>query len=122
MLVQLTILCGASLPYFRRKNYEFFKWLHVSNGIGFIGFFFVHCNRKLRSWNYLYATVVVYTGCVAVRFAYLIIRNGAVLPRAKYEVLDGGIVKLRIFVNSQESWKPGQHYFFNFPSCQPLQS
>lgn len=122
MLVQLSVLCWGSLPYFRRKNYEFFKWFHVINAIAFIGFFFVHCNRLLGSWDYLYATVVVYGACVLVRFAYLFVRNGAGLPRARFEVLDGGMVKLRVLVNGEENWRPGQHYFLNFPSCQPLQS
>jgi hypothetical protein len=122
LLVQLSVLCWGSMPYFRRKNYEFFKWFHVANAIAFIGFFFVHCNRLLGSWDYLYATVVVYGACVLARFVYLFIANGAGIPKAQFEVLEGGMVKLRVFANGEEKWKPGQHYFLNFPSCQPLQS
>ena len=107
---------------FRRKHYELFKWLHVVSALMFMGFFFVHCNRLLGSWDYLYATVILYAVSVLARFTYMFINNGAGIPRAHFEVLGGGMVKLKIKTNPLEKWRPGQHYFLNFVTCQPFQS
>ena len=122
LLVLLAWLCWASLPVFRKRYYEAFKWLHVISAIMFTGFFFIHCNKLLGSWDYLYATVAIWAISVLGRFVYMFINNGAEIPRAHFEVLGAGMVKLKISANPVENWRPGQHYFLNFPTCQPFQS
>lgn len=107
---------------FRRRNYEVFKWLHIVSALLFIPFFFLHCNRLLGSWEYLYATAVLYGLAVIGRFIYLFLLNGAGIPRAECEVVPGGMVKLRIRSNPMDKWRPGQHYFINFLTCEPFQS
>lgn len=42
LLVLLAWLCWASLPVFRKRYYELFKWLHVVSALLFTAFFFVH--------------------------------------------------------------------------------
>lgn len=122
LLVLLTWLCCASFTFIRRRYYEAFKWLHIISALLFLGFFFVHCNRLLGSWDYLYATTILYGLAVVGRFAYMFIINGASVPRARFEILGGGMVKLIIRMSPYDTWRPGQHYFINFPTCQPFQS
>ena len=96
--------------------------MHIFSAILFIPFFFLHCNRLLGSWEYLYATVILYGLAVVARFVYLFLLNGAGIPRAECEVIPGGMVKLHIKTNPMDKWKPGQHYFINFLTCEPFQS
>uniref|UniRef100_A0A0W0F9E4 ferric-chelate reductase (NADPH) n=2 Tax=Moniliophthora roreri TaxID=221103 RepID=A0A0W0F9E4_MONRR len=122
LLIILAWLCWASLPFIRRRYYETFKYLHVISALLFTGFFFVHCNKLLGSWNYLWATVVVYALCAGCRFVWMLIINGAGIPRASFELMPAGMVKLRVKCNPREVWGPGQHYFLHFMTVTPFQS
>lgn len=122
LLVILAWLCWASLPIFRRKYYELFKWLHVISGILFTAFFFIHCNKLLGSWDYLWATTAIFAGSTLARFAWMLYLNASGIPKATYEVLPSRMIKLTIRCNPTESWLPAQHYYLNFVQVQPFQS
>ncbi|KAK1225937.1 hypothetical protein PQX77_011092 [Marasmius sp. AFHP31] len=122
LLAILGWLCFASLPILRNRFYEIFKILHIVSALLFIALFFVHCNKLLGSWDYLWATVVIYGASVVCRFGWIIWANGGMVPRARFEVMEDGMVKLRIRCRPTESWRPGQHYFLNFLTVMPFQS
>lgn len=110
------------MPVFRKRYYEAFKYLHVASALLFMGFFFIHCNKLLGSWDYLWATVAIYGASVAARFGWLLYVNSSGIPRTTFELLPGGMVKLRVACNPLESWRPGAHYFFHFVMTEPFQS
>jgi len=122
LLVLLAWLCWASLPIFRRKHYELFKLLHIVSAILFLAFFFIHCNKLLGSWDYLWATTAIFVTSTGARFVWMLLQNSSGIPQATYEVLPYKMVKLTIRCNPRETWTPGQHYFLNFIRCQPFQS
>ncbi|KAK7025974.1 hypothetical protein VNI00_015804 [Paramarasmius palmivorus] len=122
MLGFLVILCWLSLSPIRNRYYETFKIIHHLCSLTFLGLFFVHCNSKLDSNDWLWSTVVVYSLSVAFRFAWMLISNSGGTPKASFELMPAGMVKLRIKCNPNEKWGPGQHYFLNFKSVLPLQS
>ncbi|KAK7041554.1 hypothetical protein VNI00_009141 [Paramarasmius palmivorus] len=122
LLIILAWLCWASLPFFRHRYYESFKYLHVISALLFTAFFFLHCNKLLGSWDYLWATVIIYALCVVLRFTWMVLINSAGIPRASFELMPAGMVKLRVRCNPREQWKPGQHYFLHFMTVMPFQS
>ncbi|KAL0581780.1 hypothetical protein V5O48_000257 [Marasmius crinis-equi] len=122
LLIILAWLCWASLPFFRNRFYESFKYLHVISALLFTAFFFIHCNRLLGSWDYLYATVVIYGASVVCRFGWMLYTNSSGMPRASFELMPAGMVKLRVACNPLEVWQPGQHYFFHFLTVAPFES
>jgi len=122
LLLLLSILCWGSLPFIRKRQYEAFKWIHIFTAWLFLPFFFLHCNKLLGSWDYIIATFVLYGAAVVGRCIVIFMNNASGVPRALFEVLGGGMVKLVIQANPLTRWKPGQHYFVNFPTCQPFQS
>ncbi|KAF9266053.1 hypothetical protein L218DRAFT_942341 [Marasmius fiardii PR-910] len=122
LLIILAWLCWASLPSIRNRYYETFKYLHVISAILFTVFFFIHCNKLLGSWEYLYATVVIYGASAICRFGWMLYSNTTGMPTATLELMPAGIMKLRIRCNPLETWKPGQHYFIHFATLMPFQS
>ncbi|KAK1220215.1 hypothetical protein PQX77_017035 [Marasmius sp. AFHP31] len=122
LLIILAWLCWGSLSFIRNRYYETFKYLHVASALLFTAFFFLHCNKLLGSWDYLYATVVIYGASVVCRFGWMLHTNSSGMPRATFELMPGGMVKLKVAANPLENWKPGQHYFFHFMTVVPFQS
>ncbi|KIY72794.1 hypothetical protein CYLTODRAFT_449535 [Cylindrobasidium torrendii FP15055 ss-10] len=122
LLVILVWLCWFSLPVIRNRSYELFKYLHIVSALLFTAFFFIHCNKLLGSWDYLWATVIIYAVSVVARFGYMFLDNARGMPEAAFEILPAGMVKLRVRFDAQLHWKPGQHYFFHFLSVMPFQS
>jgi len=116
-------LCWFSIPWLRHRYYETFKYLHVLCALLFIPFFVLHCNRLLGSWPYIFATCAIYGASVVFRFGWMFwINFSRGVPRATFEVLPAGMIKLRVTLGTKERWSPGQHYFFHFLTVQPFQS
>ena len=123
MIAMLGWLCWLSASSLRRHYYETFKYLHVLCALIFIPFFVLHCNRLLNSWPYIFATCAIYVAAAALRFGWMFWTNArGGLPRASFEVLPAGMLKLRIVLAPAQRWRPGQHYFFHFLTVSPFQS
>ncbi|KDE07281.1 hypothetical protein MVLG_02501 [Microbotryum lychnidis-dioicae p1A1 Lamole] len=121
-LVPLAWLCWGSATPLRNRFYEIFKYLHFVSAILFSGFFYIHCNRLLGSWHYLWATAILYLSSVIMRFALLFVRNGRSIPRATVELLPESTVRVLISCPPGHRWKVGQHVFLNFIKARPLES
>ncbi|KAL0570684.1 hypothetical protein V5O48_011272 [Marasmius crinis-equi] len=119
LLSVLGWLCFASLPFIRNRFYETFKYLHIASAILFTALFFVHCNKLLGSWDWLWVSIVLWGISVLARFVWMVWTNSGTLPRASFEVMSGEMVKLRVKCSPSERWKPGQHYFLNFLTVMP---
>jgi hypothetical protein len=115
-------LCLASLPIIRRHYYEAFKYIHILSALTVTAFFFVHCSAAIGSWRYLWTTVGIYAGGAGCRFVWMLFTNRAGVPRASFELLHSGAVKLRVKCKRREQWRPGQHYFLHFLTVMPFQS
>lgn len=117
-LVPLGWLCVASLPFLRSLAYEAFAALHAPVAIVYVGMLFWHCKNYLTSWDYLYATVVIWVLCYFLRMfnlnwlkpwrnAWLIGDEAAVTLMAENAI--------KITIPTQMTWKPGQYVYLRMP-------
>ncbi|KAF7335537.1 Ferric-chelate reductase [Mycena venus] len=96
-LVPQTYLIALSWGIFRNPYYEIFKKLHfIASGI-FMAALFIHVNFRLTSWDYFWATLVIYGLAWLSRVARTIYTTGFRAPRDR---------RVRRF-----KWAPGQHVF-----------
>lgn len=121
-LVPLAWLCWGSFAPLRNRFYELFKLLHVISAILFSAFFYIHCNKLLTSWGYLYATVAIYGFSLIMRFGLIFLRHGQSIPRGTLIALPSDAVRLTIPLPAHHLWSAGQHYFLNFISASPFES
>jgi predicted ferric reductase len=117
-LVPLGWLCVASLPFLRSIAYEVFAFLHAPVAIIYVGMLFWHCKNYLTSWDYLYATVVIWASSYFLRLfnlnwlkpwrnAWLIGDEAAVTLMAENAI--------KITIPTQMTWKPGQYVYLRMP-------
>ncbi|KAF8642996.1 hypothetical protein AX16_009241 [Volvariella volvacea WC 439] len=109
-LIPQTWLTFMSWGPIRNRFYETFKKLHFIAAGLFVGFFFVHCNFRLSSWDYMISSVVVYAAAWFIRQGRTYFVNGGHV--ASFELLPDQLVKVSI--PTKLKWKPGQHYFVRF--------
>ncbi|RDB18550.1 Ferric/cupric reductase transmembrane component 7 [Hypsizygus marmoreus] len=112
-LIPQTWLVLMSWGPIRSRYYETFKKLHFLASIIFMGFLFLHCNFRLTSWDYFWATAGVYGFAWFARFGFTLLRNG-IHHTATFTLLpDPRMVHVRIPTTTLK-WQPGQHYFVRF--------
>ena len=117
-LVPLVFLCIHSLPFLRTWMYEVFVTLHVPVSMVFVGMLFWHCNNYLRSWNYLYATIVIWFLSYLCRLFYL---NWTNPFRMSWLIGEESAVTLlpenaiKVTIPTQKKWKPGQYVYLRMP-------
>jgi NAD(P)H-flavin reductase len=112
-LVPQSWLVFMSWGPIRSRFYETFKKLHFFAAGFFMAGLFVHCNFRLTSWDYFWATLAVYGSSWLLRVVYMTLGNG-VTKRATFQALPANMVKVVIQTNTK--WSPGQHYFIRFLS------
>ncbi|KAG5636618.1 hypothetical protein H0H81_007386 [Sphagnurus paluster] len=110
-LIPQTWLILMSWGPIRSRYYETFKKLHFLATIIFMIFLFIHCNFRLTSWDYFWATGAVYGVTWLTRFGLTLFRNG-VSHTATFEALPDRMV--RVSIPTTLRWRPGQHYFVRF--------
>ncbi|KAF9455186.1 hypothetical protein BDZ94DRAFT_1124391, partial [Collybia nuda] len=106
-LIPQTWLILMSWGPIRSRYYETFK----NASMVFMGFLFLHCNFRLTSWDYIWASAGVYGFSWCARFGLMLFRNG-LRHTASFEVLPDGMI--RVHIPTQLKWTPGQHYFVRF--------
>jgi NAD(P)H-flavin reductase len=117
-LVPLAFLCVHSLPFLRTWMYELFVTLHVPVSMVFVGMLFWHCHNYLTSWNYLYATVVIWFLSYLLRLFYL---NWTNPFRMSWLIGEESAVTLlpenaiKVTIPTQKKWKPGQYVYLRMP-------
>jgi ferredoxin-NADP reductase len=117
-LVPLAFLCVHSLPFLRSWMYELFVTLHVPVSMVFLGMLFWHCHNYLTSWNYLYATVVIWFLSYLLRLFYL---NWTNPFRMSWLIGEESAVTLlpenaiKVTIPTQKRWKPGQYVYLRMP-------
>ena len=117
-LAPLGFLCIHSLPFIRSRMYELFVALHVPVSMAFIGMMFWHCHNYLTSWNYLWATVVIWVVSYVMRLFYLNWTNPFRLSwligeESAVTILPENAVKVTI--PTQKKWRPGQYVYLRMP-------
>jgi predicted ferric reductase len=111
-------LCIASLPIIRRIAYETFVIIHIPVSMLFVGMLFWHCANALTSWNYLYATLVIWVLSYVIRVfnlnwlkpwrnAWLIGDEAAVTLMAENAI--------KVTIPTQMTWRPGQFVYLRMP-------
>ncbi|KAI0645443.1 ferric reductase NAD binding domain-containing protein [Trametes meyenii] len=109
-LVPQTWLVFMSWGPVRNRYYETFKKLHfIASGI-FIAALFIHCNFRLTSWDYFWATAALYGVSWLTRLGRTLF-NG-LRSDASFEALPENMVKITI--PTKLSWRPGQHFLIRF--------
>jgi NAD(P)H-flavin reductase len=117
-LAPLGFLCIHSLPFLRTWMYELFVTLHVPVSMVFVGMLFWHCHNYLTSWNYLYATVVIWFLSYIVRLFYL---NWTNPFRMSWLIGEESAVTLlpenaiKVTIPTQKRWRPGQYVYLRMP-------
>ncbi|KOS20709.1 Ferric/cupric reductase transmembrane component 7 [Escovopsis weberi] len=124
-IVPLMWLCVASLPWFRRIAYEVFVALHIPAGMLYVGLLFWHTKNKLLTWDYLYATIIIWAVCYIARFFKL---NWIWPTRLSFLVGDEAAICLmsenaiKVTIPTQMRWKPGQYVYLRMPGISLLEN
>jgi predicted ferric reductase len=124
-LVPLGWLCIGSLPIIRTLAYELFVFLHIPIAIAYLGLLFWHCKNYLTSWDYLYATVVIWALSYLMRLfnlnwlkpwrnAWLIGDEAAVTLMAENAI--------KITIPTQMTWRPGQFVYLRMPGISVFEN
>ncbi|KAI5892188.1 uncharacterized protein SCHCODRAFT_02501851 [Schizophyllum commune H4-8] len=117
-LVPQTYLVILSWGIFRNKYYEIFK-----NAAGiFMAALFVHVNFRLSSWDYFFGTAAAWALAWLIRFARSVYNSGFtglpatldVLSERQPDILNTGLVRVRINAPRRVRAAPGQHVFLRF--------
>ncbi|GLB41559.1 putative FAD-binding domain containing protein [Lyophyllum shimeji] len=111
-LIPQTWLILMSWGPIRNRYYETFKKIHFLASIIFMIFLFIHCNFRLTSWDYFWATGAVYGVTWLARFGRALFQNG-LGHTATFEALPDRMVRVRIPTKTL-NWAPGQSYFVRF--------
>jgi predicted ferric reductase len=123
-IAPLAFLCLHSLPILRRKGYELFVMLHQPVAIIYVGMLFWHCRNALTSWQFLYATCVIWATAAISRFIFKLnwtkFRNYSWLvgDDASVTILPENAIKVTI--PTQTKWKPGQYVYLRMPGVALL--
>ncbi|KAJ5179050.1 hypothetical protein N7492_002260 [Penicillium capsulatum] len=113
-LIAQTWLTFMSVPWIRNRYYEFFKGTHFFMALVFVIFFFFHCDFRMSSWDYFIATAVLYTLC----WLYAQCRTyGEHGTRHKARLAPESNETVKITIDTNMEWGPGQHIFLRFLTC-----
>ncbi|KAK2808659.1 hypothetical protein FQN50_004523 [Emmonsiellopsis sp. PD_5] len=93
------------------RYYEFFKATHYLAALVFIIFFFFHCDFRMSSWDYFIATAALYTACWLYSQGKTYFQHGF---RHRARLLRETDDTLRISIDTNMVWRPGQHIFLRF--------
>jgi predicted ferric reductase len=96
-------------PY-RNRYYEFFKATHYLAIGFFVVFFFIHCDFRLKSWDYFIAALSLWTATLF--FSFLKTSIQSLDLHAQFLTLPDGT--LNITIPAKMRWAPGQHAFLRF--------
>ncbi|KAJ5698113.1 hypothetical protein N7462_000118 [Penicillium macrosclerotiorum] len=110
-LIAQAWLTFMSVPWIRNRYYEFFKATHFFMAMVFVIFFFFHCDFRMSSWDYFIATAVIYTLCWLYSQCKTYFEHGV---RHKARLVPESDQTLRITIDTQMKWAPGQHIFLRF--------
>ncbi|KAL4860645.1 hypothetical protein BDV12DRAFT_94203 [Aspergillus spectabilis] len=110
-LLAQTWLTFMSIPWIRNRYYEFFKAGHYIAALVFIIFFFFHCDFRMSSWDYFIATAVLYTLCWAYAQCKTYFEHGVQHKARLFRETDH---TLKIAIETNMTWYPGQHMFIRF--------
>lgn len=124
-LVPLIVLCVHSVSFLREKAYEFFAYLHGPISAVFLGMLIWHCKNLLQSWNYMYASIVVWFVSYCVRGFYLnwflpYRLSWLIGEESSVTILPGNAVKVTI--PTQMRWRPGQFVYLRMPGISALEN
>jgi predicted ferric reductase len=124
-LVPLGWLCIGSLPIIRSLAYELFVFLHIPVAIAYLGLLFWHTHNYLTSWDYLWATVAIWTISYFVRLFNL---NWMKPWRNAWLIGDEAAVTLmsenaiKITIPTQMTWRPGQFVYLRMPGISVFEN
>ncbi|KAK2786143.1 hypothetical protein FQN53_006905 [Emmonsiellopsis sp. PD_33] len=93
------------------RYYEFFKATHYLAALVFIIFFFFHCDFRMSSWDYFIATGTLYTACWLYSQGKTYFQHGF---RHRARLLRETDDTLKISIETNMVWRPGQHIFLRF--------
>lgn len=112
-LLAQTWLTFFSIRWIREKYYEIFKATHFFAALVFVVFFFFHCDFRLTSWDYFIAAAVLYVSSWLYSQCRIYFEHGfGHTARLTLETND----MLRIAVDTNAEWGPGQHVYLRFLS------
>lgn len=80
----------------------------------FIIFFFLHCDFRMSSWDYFIATAVIYTLCWLYSQCRTYFEHGF---KHKAQLFAETEDTLKITIDTNMEWAPGQHIFLRFLTC-----
>ncbi|KAA1468607.1 hypothetical protein DENSPDRAFT_833976 [Dentipellis sp. KUC8613] len=122
-LVPQTYLIFLSWGIIRNRYYEMFKKIHfIASGI-FMAALFIHCNFRLTSWDYFWATLAIYGSSWLLQVLRTLFISAFGLRSSIHQLSDPDMVKVTIEAPLRFKWKPGQHVFLRFltaPGLHPL--
>lgn len=79
--------------------------------------------QLLGSWDWIWATAIIYLTSIFMRFGLMLIRNGHSIPLGHIERLADNAV--RVIVRNPAGgafrWQAGQHVFVNFIRVRPFE-
>ena len=102
-------------------DYEFFVIQHIISAMAYLVFLFLHTRDLFTSWIYLWATVGIYGGSVALRVLGQAWWNTGT-SKAIITALPDDAVTVSIEIpNAKGNWTAGQHVFVRFLALYPWQ-
>jgi len=112
-LVPQTFLVLGSWGFMRNSYYETFKKLHFIAAAIFMAALFIHCNFRLTSWDFFWATAAIYGTVYFFRIGRALYNSGLGL-KAEVSLYPDEVVRVSVPVPPRMKWTPGQHIFIRF--------
>ncbi|OCL01432.1 hypothetical protein AOQ84DRAFT_444016 [Glonium stellatum] len=120
-------LVCLSIPWIRRRAYEFFAYTHVILAIAYVALLFWHIYGEYMSPNYLYSAIAVWAFSAIVRLFH---RTQLFRPArtcanltgfpTKLTHLPGKMTRVTVTVPDAMTWRPGQHAYIRMPQISVL--
>ncbi|EKM57469.1 uncharacterized protein PHACADRAFT_251129 [Phanerochaete carnosa HHB-10118-sp] len=119
-LIPQTWLVLMSWGIIRSRYYEIFKKLHFCASGIFMVALFIHCNFRLTSWDYFWATLAIYSTAWLIQVSRTLYNSSFGLPYTLEQLSDPDMVKVTITVPARFRWSPGQHVLLRFLTLSHL--
>lgn len=74
----------------------------------------IHCNFRLTSWDYFWATAALYFTAYFFRIVRTLYNSNVFGISSKVSLFPDNIMRVSIPVSAKVGWKPGQHVFLRF--------
>ncbi|GJE91547.1 ferric reductase family protein [Phanerochaete sordida] len=113
-LVPQTWLILMSWGIIRSRYYELFKKLHFCAAGIFMVALFIHCDFRLTSWDYFWATLAIYTTTWLIQVGRTLFYGALGVPYTLKQLGDPSMIKVTIHAPHRFWWAPGQHVFIRF--------